>query len=88
MPHLTVNSQIYIPQQREHFFLDSCSSSLRSYRYVDGLDSVDDLEEHSASTLMCLVEEPAGKNTSDVAIGMVTICPSTGDVVWDDFNGN
>ncbi|KAF9477374.1 hypothetical protein BDN70DRAFT_881277 [Pholiota conissans] len=54
--------------------------------YIDGLNSVDDLEEHTASTFICLVEEQASKGTSDVSIGMVTICPSTGDVVYDDFD--
>lgn len=36
---------------------------------------------------MCLIEERAGKGPADVSIGMITICPSTGDVVWDIFEG-
>ena len=55
--------------------------------YVDHLDSVDELERFSPPLLMCLVEETKGKNTSDVSVGILTITPSTGDVVWDDFDG-
>jgi DNA mismatch repair protein MSH3 len=53
---------------------------------VDELDSVDDLEKYSPP-FMCLVEEKAAKSSADVSIGMITICPSTGDVVWDLFEG-
>lgn len=37
--------------------------------------------------LMCLVEEQSHNRQSDVRIGIITVCPSTGDVVWDDFEG-
>lgn len=58
------------------------------YSYIDGLDSVDDLDERGASVFMCLIEEETkGDNGVGVTTGMITICPSTGDVVWDDFNG-
>ncbi|KAF5386928.1 hypothetical protein D9615_001885 [Tricholomella constricta] len=53
--------------------------------YVDDLDSVDDLERYTPPPFLCLVEEARGANSGDVSIGMITICPSTGDVVWDDF---
>ncbi|KAG5647140.1 hypothetical protein DXG03_001095 [Asterophora parasitica] len=53
--------------------------------YVDDLDSVDDLERYSPPPFFCLVEESSGTSAGDVSIGMITICPSTGDVVWDDF---
>ncbi|KAF8162946.1 muts domain V-domain-containing protein [Crassisporium funariophilum] len=56
-----------------------------SATYVDDLDSVDDLERYSPPPFMCLIEENKGSNAVDVSIGMITICPSTGDVVWDDF---
>ena len=38
---------------------------------------------------MCLVEQLRGGMGTDerVNIGMITICPSTGDVVWDEFEG-
>ena len=37
--------------------------------------------------IMCLVEERSHNRQSDVRIGIITVCPSTGDVVWDDFEG-
>jgi hypothetical protein len=36
---------------------------------------------------MCIIEENTTANGADVYIGMITICPSTGDVVWDEFEG-
>ncbi|OCH90300.1 hypothetical protein OBBRIDRAFT_826026 [Obba rivulosa] len=55
--------------------------------YVDELNSVDDLEPTLPPPLMCLVEElRGGKGAGErVNIGMVVITPSTGDVVWDQF---
>ncbi|KAG6821075.1 hypothetical protein H0H93_007234 [Arthromyces matolae] len=53
--------------------------------YVDDLGSVDDLERYNPSPLMCIVEQGKKGTTGDVMFGMITICPSTGDVVWDDF---
>lgn len=59
-------------------------------RYVDDLDSVDDVDTNNAPLLMCLVEQLRGGMGADerVNIGMITICPSTGDVIWDGFEGN
>ena len=50
---------------------------------------MDDLEKYSPPPFMCLIEEKAGKGKGsvDVSIGMITICPSTGDVMWDIFEG-
>lgn len=56
-------------------------------RYVDEIDSVDDLERYASPPFMCLIEQSKGGHTGGVSVGMVTICPSTGDVVWDDFDG-
>lgn len=53
--------------------------------YVDDLDSVDELEAYSPPPFMCLVEEPRNDKDGKVNIAMITICPSTGDVVWDEF---
>ncbi|KAG6896947.1 hypothetical protein C0992_005153 [Termitomyces sp. T32_za158] len=53
--------------------------------YVDDLDSVDDLERYNPPPFMCIVEQVKKGTTGDVSFGMITICPSTGDVVWDDF---
>jgi hypothetical protein len=54
-------------------------------RYVDDLDSVDDLERYTPPPFMCMVEHSKAGKTGEVSVGMITICPSTGDVVWDDF---
>ncbi|KAG6874073.1 hypothetical protein C0995_006930 [Termitomyces sp. Mi166 len=53
--------------------------------YVDDLDSVDDLERYNPPPFMCIIEQAKKSTTGDVSFGMITICPSTGDVVWDDF---
>ena len=53
---------------------------------MDELDSVDDLEKYNPPPFMCIIEEKAAKG-SDVSIAMITICPSTGKVVWDLFEG-
>jgi DNA mismatch repair protein MSH3 len=37
---------------------------------------------------MCLIEEPRSGNALAVDIAIITLCPSTGDVVWDDFEGD
>ncbi|VDC07803.1 unnamed protein product [Peniophora sp. CBMAI 1063] len=54
--------------------------------YVDALDSVDDANK-SAPLLMCLAEHSLGGMGADeiVGVGMIVVCPSTGDVVWDYF---
>ena len=56
---------------------------------MDDLNSVDELDPNSAPPLMCLLEEPRGGMGTDerVSIAMVSIAPSTGDVVWDEFDG-
>ncbi len=58
-------------------------------RYVDDLDSADDMVANDTPLLMCLVEQLRGGMGADerVNIGMIAICPSTGDVVWDEFEG-
>ncbi|KAF8652763.1 hypothetical protein AX16_004259 [Volvariella volvacea WC 439] len=54
--------------------------------YVDELTSVDDQERYTPPPFMCLMEQNKTTNGSDVSVGMIIICPSTGDVVWDDFD--
>ncbi|GBE82631.1 DNA mismatch repair protein [Sparassis crispa] len=58
--------------------------------YVDELDSVDNTDRTSAPPLMCLAEELRGGMGPDerVRFGMIVISPSTGDVVWDEFEDN
>jgi DNA mismatch repair protein MSH3 len=53
------------------------------------MDSVDNLEKYNPPPLMCLAEEQRGGMGADdrVCIGMITICPSSGDIVWDEFEG-
>ncbi|KIJ68934.1 hypothetical protein HYDPIDRAFT_80554 [Hydnomerulius pinastri MD-312] len=56
--------------------------------YVDELESVDDTEKHAAPPLVCFTEVSKGGDSSEdhVSIGMIVITPSTGDVVWDEFD--
>ncbi|KIM49419.1 hypothetical protein M413DRAFT_6469 [Hebeloma cylindrosporum] len=56
--------------------------------YVEELDSVDDLEKYNPPPFICLIEEKKTANSADVSLGMISICPSTGDVVWDDYEDN
>ncbi|KAK2460594.1 hypothetical protein APHAL10511_007064 [Amanita phalloides] len=53
--------------------------------YIDSLGSLDDTERFTPPLLLCLIEEQSQKGKKDVKIGFITVCPSTGDVVWDDF---
>ena len=66
-----------------------CHHILIAPRYVDDIDSVDDVDPNDAPLLMCLVEQLRGGMGADerVNVGMIAICPSTGDVVWDEFEG-
>ncbi|KAF9466351.1 DNA mismatch repair protein MSH3 [Collybia nuda] len=66
-------------------FMRQVTNLYTAATYVDSLDSVDEQEQYMAPPFMCLIEAPKGSNTTDISVGMVTICPSTGDVVWDDF---
>ncbi|KAF8894689.1 muts domain V-domain-containing protein [Infundibulicybe gibba] len=54
--------------------------------YVDGLDSVDSAEQYTSPPFMCIIEEKKAESTANVSFGIITICPSTGDVTWDDFD--
>ncbi|KAI0668532.1 muts domain V-domain-containing protein [Trametes maxima] len=56
--------------------------------FVDDLNSVDELDPNSAPPLMCLLEEPKGGLGTDehVRMALIVISPSTGDVVWDEFD--
>ncbi|KAI0637370.1 muts domain V-domain-containing protein [Trametes polyzona] len=58
--------------------------------FVDDLNSLDELDPNAAPPLMCLLEEPRGGMGTDerVNIVMIAISPSTGDVVWDEFDDN
>ncbi|KAJ7343625.1 muts domain V-domain-containing protein [Mycena albidolilacea] len=57
--------------------------------YVDDLDSIDELDKYTAPRLVCLIEGKSEKPTAtgaDVCIGMISVSPSVGDVVWDVFD--
>ncbi|KAI0340128.1 DNA mismatch repair protein MSH3 [Trametopsis cervina] len=58
--------------------------------YVDQLGSADDMDPLAAPPLVCLVEEPKGGMGVDerVSIALVSVCASTGDVMWDHFDDN
>lgn len=51
---------------------------------------MDDTERYDAPHLMCIIENQKGGMGVDerVSISIVTICPSTGDVIYDEFDGN
>ena len=53
------------------------------------MDSADDVDTSNPPLLTCVVEQLRGGMGHDerVNIGMIVICPSTGDVVWDEFEG-
>ncbi|EJU05481.1 hypothetical protein DACRYDRAFT_74703 [Dacryopinax primogenitus] len=58
--------------------------------YVDETDSLDDDDAFGQTTtrpLLCLIEDLRGGMGADerVAIGLVSVVPSTGDIVYDDF---
>lgn len=87
MPPSTANWPIYTLRQREFLFAEPIVAHSLLFSYVDGLDSVDDLQKYSTSQFMCLIEEKKPNNPTMVSIAMISICTSTGDVVWDEFDG-
>ncbi|KAK7467062.1 Mismatch repair protein msh3 [Stygiomarasmius scandens] len=55
--------------------------------FVDELDSIDDRQSVNPPTFLCIVENTkSSTNEKDVNIALISISPSTGDVVWDDFS--
>ena len=56
---------------------------------MDQLDSVDVLDATNVPPLVCIIEEPQGGLGTDerVLVSMISICASTGDVMWDQFEG-
>ena len=53
---------------------------------MDDLNSVDETEDYNPPPFMCLVESEAS-NSPEVTISLISICPATGDVLWDEFKG-
>jgi DNA mismatch repair protein MSH3 len=54
-------------------------------RYVDTIDSVDMLESTSPAPFLCIVEDKKGSKETEVNVALISVCPSTGDVVYDEF---
>ncbi|KAF9009406.1 DNA mismatch repair protein MSH3 [Cyathus striatus] len=54
--------------------------------FVDELDSVDDTERYIPPPFMCIIEDSKSEGGVDVSIGFISVTPSTGEVVWDDFS--
>ncbi|KAH7910649.1 muts domain V-domain-containing protein [Hygrophoropsis aurantiaca] len=77
-----------ISETRNTLFERKLTHLYTATTYVDELDSVDDLEKHVVSPLICLTEtskQSDGPGES-VSISMIAISPSTGDVIWDEFD--
>ncbi|KAI0350070.1 hypothetical protein OH77DRAFT_1413634 [Trametes cingulata] len=77
-------------ETRNELFEREVTHMYTAATYVDDLNSVDELDPNSAPPLMCLLEEPRGGMGTDerVSIAMIAISPSTGDVIWDEFDDN
>ncbi|CDO74876.1 hypothetical protein BN946_scf185004.g26 [Trametes cinnabarina] len=75
---------------RNELFEREVTQMYTAATFVDDLNSLDELDPNAAPPLMCLLEEPRGGMGADerVNIAMVVIAPSTGDVVWDEFDDN
>lgn len=55
---------------------------------MDDFDVADDIS-HEAPALMVLVENTYAEDTSNekTSIGILSVVPSTGDVLYDQFSG-
>ena len=52
--------------------------------YVDELGSID--QDHPP-TFMCVVEDRGKPNSDTTRIGMTILCPTTGEITYDEFQG-
>ncbi|KAI0747682.1 muts domain V-domain-containing protein [Daedaleopsis nitida] len=79
-----------IGETRNELFEREVTALYTAATFVDDLETADELDSNSAPPLMCFSEEPRGGMGADerVLIAMVAISPSTGDVVWDEFEDN
>ncbi|KAI0373318.1 hypothetical protein BV20DRAFT_1104314 [Pilatotrama ljubarskyi] len=79
-----------VGETRNELFEREVTHMYTAATYVDDLNSLDELDPNSAPPLMCLLEEPRGGMGTDerVSIAMIAISPSTGDVVWDEFEAD
>ncbi|SCV69165.1 BQ2448_2185 [Microbotryum intermedium] len=95
---INAGQKVGVVRQKETAALKKADASTRQGPFVRALDglytsatyidplSVEPLDASSgnAATIVCLVEEARGKDER-VAIGMVAVKPSTGEVVYDEF---
>ena len=58
-----------------------------SHSYVDDIESVDDSQDTIPPPMLCIVEEWNASKPESTSFGLVSICPTTGDVIWDNFDG-
>jgi hypothetical protein len=84
---LNDNSRNCTPLQRSSFPRFLVDVPDFRARYVDDLNSVDDLERYTPPPFMCLVEYSKENDPQNALISLLSICPTTGDVVWDEFSG-
>lgn len=75
-------------EQRNAPFKRELTRLYTAATYMDDLDSVDDIAGSSAPPFLCIVEESTSGAGADVHVAMISISPSTGDVVWDTFDDN
>ncbi|KAL1748072.1 muts domain V-domain-containing protein [Schizophyllum fasciatum] len=77
-----------VSEQRSAPFKRELTRMYTAATYVDDLDSVDDISGSSAPPFTCILEESKSGAGADVQVAMISISPSTGDVVWDVFDDN
>ncbi|RDX52693.1 hypothetical protein OH76DRAFT_1454157 [Lentinus brumalis] len=79
-----------VSDNRNELFAREVTNLYTAATYVDDLNTTDELDANIAPPMMCLLEEPRGGMGADerVLMAMVSISPSTGDVVWDEFEDN
>lgn len=70
-----------VGETRNETFKREVTQIYTAATYVDELGSAD--QDHPP-TLMCVVED-VGK--SDIRIGITIVCPTTGEVTFDEFQG-
>ncbi|KAF5365702.1 hypothetical protein D9758_003271 [Tetrapyrgos nigripes] len=75
-----------ISENRNAVFERKLTHLYTAATFVDEMDSIDERQTSTLPSFLCIVEDVKSTgNEKDVNIGMVSICPSTGDVIWDDF---
>jgi DNA mismatch repair protein MSH3 len=87
-----------ISEGKNKLFARGITALYTATTYVDPLGSADEetTERHAGPALVCIVEladadggsQPrSSQRDENVRVGWVAVSPSTGDVVWDEFEG-